>query len=168
MLLHTCCGLFCCKSWFVSQTDCRQNASVLLFALAVTAKCTQPNDKVCLICAHIYSLANSLCWHWQSVISWNSSVRTKMFVFGWFSSLSEISAVRGAGKGGVKGACHGMSHWTGLAAMSACSRYWFFSLIWGALPGKLNLYCSVVWHSSNYADCILLDITDFSCTWLEH
>lgn len=40
--------------------------------------------------------------------------------------------------------------------------------MWEALPGKLSLCCWVVWHSSSCADCLLLGITDLSCTWLEH
>jgi len=42
----------------------------------------------------------------------------KLLLFGWFSSLTQIPAVREAGTGEWKGACSGVSHWTGLAEMS--------------------------------------------------
>lgn len=99
---------------------------LLLFALPVTSKCAQSNDKVFLIyaqiCREIYIFLPIPCVGTDDLSfhgAWVSG--KKLLVFGWFSSLNQNSVVREAGTGEGKGACSGVSHWTGLAVTSDCS-----------------------------------------------
>lgn len=171
---HTCCQIVTCSvaspSW-VSQREHRQGAVALLLGLLVTSQHTQSNDKAFLFCAQIYVVATSLVLAMTLVSVSQSWVSDKncLYLAGLAPCTTPLWSERcRAGTGEGKGPYRGMSHWIGLAVMSDCSLCWFLRLMWEALLGKLNLYCLAAWHSSNNADCLLLDITEFSCTWLEN